>query len=188
MSARNEAIQTAKEWVTKKPVYLDTETTGIKANDSIVEITVLDHDGSALIDTLVKPMGRIPADATRIHSITNEMVKSAPLWEDVWPEVEAILSGRVVGIYNADFDLRLIHQTHKSHWMQWQKPEGSEVFCIMKLYAQYYGQWNSRHGNYRWQSLDAAGRQCGIPLPNTHRARDDTLLARAVLLHMAEQN
>ena len=188
MPAKSEAIQTAKAWVSRLPVYLDTETTGIKNNDGIVEISVLDHDASVLIDTLVKPMARIPPDATQIHGISNEMVRSAPGWEDVWPEVEAVLTGRSVGIYNAEFDLRMIKQTHNNHWMQWQQPEGSEFFCIMKIYAQFYGQWNSRHGNYRWQSLEAAGKQCGIPLPNTHRAKDDTQLTRAILLHMAEKD
>ena len=58
----------------------------------------------------------------------------------------------------------------------------------MKLYAQFYGQWNPRHGNYRWQSLDQAGEQCGIPLQNSHRAKDDTHLTRALLEYMAAQS
>jgi hypothetical protein len=69
--------------------------------------------------------------------------------------------------------------------MIWKRPEGMRDFCIMKLYAQYYGQWNSRRGDYRWQSLDAAGRQCRIPLPNSHRAKDDALLTKAVLENLA---
>jgi len=101
--ARVEAIKIAREWLSRKPVYLDTETTGISPNDGIIEIAVLDHDGTVLIDTLVKPIGRIPTDATAIHGITNEMVKTASQWDTVWPEVEAIFNNRVVGIYNADF-------------------------------------------------------------------------------------
>jgi hypothetical protein len=38
----------------------------------------------------------------------------------------------------------------------------------------------------KWQSLDAAGRQCRLPLTNTHRAKDDTLLARAVFEYMVK--
>ena len=184
-SARNEAIRSAKEMLDRQPIYLDTETTGLGANDSIVEIAVIDHDGSVLIDTLVKPAGTITPGAMAVHRITNEMVREAPGWADVWPEVEAALTGRVLGIYNADFDLRMLKQTHTRNWMQYSQPQGLEVFCIMKLYAQFYGRWNSRRGNYRWQSLDAAGKQCGIPLSNTHRAKDDTLLTLAVLQYMA---
>ena len=44
-----------------------------------------------------------------------------------------------------------------------------------------------RAGNYRWHSLDDARGQCGLDLPNAHRAHADTLLARAVLHFVAAQ-
>jgi DNA polymerase-3 subunit epsilon len=185
--ARVEAIKIAREWIARKPVYFDTETTGIGSHDGIIEIAVLDHDGTVLIDTLVKPLGKIPADATAIHGITNEMAKTAPQWDVVWPRVEIAFINRAVGVYNADFDLRMIRQTHQKNWLSWFEPEGTTFFCIMKLYAQFYGQWNAKHKNYRWQSLEIAGRQCGIPFPNSHRAKDDTLLSRAILEYMANQ-
>ena len=185
--ARNEAIQIAQKWIAKRPVYIDTETTGTDLNAGIVEIAVIDFDGGVLIDSLVKPVGTIPADATAIHGITNEMVKDAPRWDKVWQEVEAAISNRAVGIYNADFDLRLMRQSHQKNWMRWYDPEGTEFFCIMKLYAQFFGVWNNQRGGYRWQSLDAAGRQCNILLPNSHRAKDDTLLTLALLEFMAKQ-
>jgi hypothetical protein len=43
-------------------------------------------------------------------------------------------------------------------------------------------------GAYRWQSLEAAGRQCHILLKNTHRALDDCLLAREILYYMAKSS
>jgi DNA polymerase III epsilon subunit-like protein len=90
-----------------------------------------------------------------------------------------------VGIYNSEFDLRMLKQSHQKYWLNWQLPE-ENFFCIMKLYARFYGEWDARRGSYRWQSLDQAGRQCRIPLPNSHRAKDDALLARALLQHIAE--
>ena len=186
--ARNDAIQIARKWIAQKPVYIDTETTGIGPNDSIVEITVINDDGHVLVDELVKPVGKISAEAIAVHGITNEIVADAPCWESVWSEVEAALKNRVVGIYNADFDLRMLQQTHRKNFMRWSNPEGAEFFCIMKLYAQFFGEWNNRRGAYRWQSLENAGRQSGIALPNSHRAKDDTLLTRAVLEYMAAQD
>ena len=47
--ARKEAIQLARQWISKKPVYIDTETTGTGPNDGIIEISVIDHDGSVLV-------------------------------------------------------------------------------------------------------------------------------------------
>jgi DNA polymerase-3 subunit epsilon len=93
----------------------------------------------------------------------------------------------VIGIYNVDFDLRMMRQSHQMNWLRWTDPPGAEFFCIMKLYAQFWGQWNPKYGNYRWQSLDQAREQSKIHLPNSHRAKDDTLLTRALLEFMANQ-
>jgi DNA polymerase III epsilon subunit-like protein len=40
-------------------------------------------------------------------------------------------------------------------------------------------------GSANFQSLDTAGKRCGISLPNSHRACDDTLLAREVFMYIA---
>jgi len=186
-AARKEAIRIAQEKIVQKPVYIDTETTGTGRNDTIVEICIIDSDGSVLVDSLVKPVGTISPGARAVHGITDQMVSEAPRWEAVWEQAERALTGRTVGIYNADFDLRMLRQSHQMNWLRWSNPIKTDFFCIMKLYAQYYGEWNPRFGNYRWQSLDKAGVQCGIPLPNSHRAKDDTLLTRALLEFMANQ-
>ncbi len=166
---RTSAVQRARDYLAAQPVYLDTETTGLGNFDEIVEVCILDHDGQALVDTLVKPSRPIPADVVRIHGITNEMVRGAPAWPEVWPLVQAALLGRPVGIYNAEFDLRMMAQSHRRHSMGWGNAD-LQPFCIMRLYADYFGLG-------RWLSLEDAGRKCRISLPNAHRALADTLLA-----------
>ncbi len=184
LQARQEAIQVARAEIELEPVYLDTETTGLESNDEIVDICILDHDGAVLVDSLVNPMRKMPREAMRIHGITDEMVKDAPTWADIWPEVETVLAGRRVAIYNAEFDVRMMHQSHQKHQMRWRLRDTSYL-CIMKLYAQFCGEWNYSFGSWRWQKLEVAGQQCRIALPNAHRARADALLAREVLLYMA---
>jgi DNA polymerase III epsilon subunit-like protein len=169
---RQSIIEKVRQIWAGKPVFLDTETTGLDNAAEIVEISIVDYDGSVLLDTLVRPGRPIPSEAVRVHGISNEMVRQAPTWLHVWPRVEVLLSGRLVGIYNMDFDLRMMRQTHQQIGMPWRTPP-CQLFCIMKLYSDYYGA-------FKWQTLEAAGKQCGLPLPHTHRARDDTLLARAV--------
>jgi DNA polymerase-3 subunit epsilon len=178
-----QAVAVAKEKFDLIPVYMDTETTGIEDDAEIVEIALIDANGDVLFDSLVKPVGPIGLEAAAVHHITEEMVSQAPSWAEVWPEVEKILKGQALGIYNADFDVRMMIQSHQKHSMPWNPPY-AEAFCLMKLYAQYYGDWNSSRNNYRWQSLEKAARQCNIPLPNSHRAKDDTLLTRALHLYM----
>ena len=186
-SPRTEAIHTAQEWLTLRPVYLDTETTGIGPGDEIIEIGIIDEAGAVLFESLVRPVGRVSPEAFRTHAIGDAMLSSAPRWMTVWPQVAAVLTGRAVCIYNADFDLRIIQQTHARYKMRWVEPEGASFICAMKLYAQYYGEWNSKTMNYRWQSLDNARRQCGLSLPNAHRSVADCLLTRALLHYLADQ-
>jgi len=184
-SSRLEAIRLARAELALKPVYLDTETTGLAASDQIVEICVLDHDGQVLVDSLVRPLGPIPRAAVSIHGITDAMVQHAPSWAELWPELEAILAARRIAIYNSDFDMRLMQQSHRRHGITW-RVQPQQFMCIMQLYAQYFGQWDSRRGSYRWHSLETAGRYCRIALPNTHRAKADAVLARALMCYMGD--
>ncbi len=179
-SARNHAIRQAQGYWQQRPLFLDTETTG-KYTDTaeIVEISVVDHEGAVLLDTLVKPKKRIPAEVIAIHGITNDMVRGAPAWPDVWPAVERLIAGRCVGIYNAAYDVPVMQGCHRRAGLAWA-PGCATFFCVMKLYAQFRGE-PGLYGDYRWHKLEEAGRHCRIDLPNCHRTLGDSLLARAVL-------
>ncbi len=182
---RRAAIAQAQIELNKRPVYLDTETTGLNDHDQIVEICLLEHDGSVAFQSLVKPTVKIPLDASRVHHITDEMVSQAPAWPEIWAQLEPYFSQRRIAIYNAEYDLRLIEQTQRIHGQPCAAPVSS--FCVMKLYAQFRGDWNARQRHYRWYSLEDARGQCGLALPNAHRAQADTQLARAVLHFVAGQ-
>lgn len=182
--SRWNAIRRAKEWLAQRPVFLDTETTGLDEQAEIVEIAVVDTDGTPLLDQLVRPQGEVPWDAVQVHGLSSERLQHAPPWPQVWPAVQRVLSGRLVAIYNAQYDVRLLQQTNARYGIPFELP-GTTFVCIMELYAEYKGQ---RKGNgYRFWSLEQAGRDLGIPLPNSHRALDDTLLAKAVLERLAAE-
>lgn len=107
--------QQALQWLENNALILDTETTGLDERAEIIEISIIDCTGQVLLDTLVKPTSPIPAEATRIHGITNEMVAEAPTWPEVIRKFEEIVIGRDLVIYNADYDLRIIDQTSNLH-------------------------------------------------------------------------
>ncbi len=67
-----------------RAIFYDTETTGIQpANDRVIEIAAYDPlDGRQFVQ-LVNPGRPIPAEATAIHHITNEMVAEAPSFAEV---------------------------------------------------------------------------------------------------------
>lgn len=177
------AAEIARRWVEQRPVYLDTETTGLDKNAEIIEIGVVGPDGDVLFESFVRPLGPIPADAIRLHGITNETVQNAPAWPLVWPSVREHLVNRPVGIYNADFDLRLMRQSMERYRLTWR--ESLNAFDILQLYSEYRGVWDAYKKSYRFFRLEEAGRQLGISIPNSHRAVDDARLARAVLHRLA---
>jgi DNA polymerase-3 subunit epsilon len=185
-SLRQRSIETAKSILSRNPVFLDTETTGLGNEDEIVECSVVDTDGASLFDQLIRPTRPIPPDATAIHGITNADVQAARPWPVVWPEIRSVLFGRLVVIYNQDFDLRMLQQTHARYKLPWK--DRLNTVDLLKLYAEYRGEWDPRRRSYRYQSLDAAGRQCGLALPNAHRSSADCQLTRAVLLYVAGQS
>lgn len=184
-SLRQQVIQTARQLVEQRPVFLDTETTGLDRSAEIVEISIVDIDGKVLYESFVRPSAPIPSAVIRIHHITDKMVEKAPTWPAVWPVIRIHLATRLIGIYNQEYDLRLMQQSHGRYRLPWK--ENLKTACIMKLYAQFKGDWDPLHRSYRNHSLENAGKQCGLRLRNTHRSTDDTQLARSVLLFMADQ-
>ncbi|MEJ5201997.1 MAG: 3'-5' exonuclease [Anaerolineales bacterium] len=181
---KEQAIQKARQILRQNPIYLDTETTGLGINDEIVEIALMDDNENILYQSFVRPTQSIPLSTTAIHGITDEMVRNAPSWQKVWTEIRNITQNRLIAIYNADFDLRMMKQSMARYRLPWSQNFSTE--CIMKLYAAYNGEWDSRRMSYRFISLEQAGRQCGILLPNAHRALADVKLARALLHYIAE--
>jgi len=182
---RQLAAQAALAELNREPLFLDTETTGIGSADEIVEIGVIDPRGAVLFESLVRTARTISPGAQRVHGISTAVLRGAPTWAEVWPQVRTLLAGRRIGIYNAKFDVSMMQNSHRAHQLEWSPPD-CDAFCIMELYAQFYGERQGGYRSYRWQSLDAAGRQCAIRLPNAHRAIADAQLARAVLKHMAD--
>ncbi len=185
INRRSAVSYEAQALLATHPIYLDTETTGLHLSAEVIEIGVIDDEENVLFDQLIRPRGKIDPASTRVHGITSEMLKDAPTWEQVWPQAAAVLQGHRIGVYNVEFDLRLIKQSINRTWSRWTLND-NEFFDIMKLYARYYGDWDPMHRSFRYQSLELAGRQCGIHLPNAHRAVDDCLLTRAILHHMAQ--
>lgn len=150
------AAQRAREILESNPLFFDTETTGLGPTDEIVEVGIVDAEGRTLLQGLVRPVSRIPSDVVAVHGITNDMVRDAPTWQEIWHRVKTLFTGRPVGIFNAEFDLRMMRQSHERHGFE-GRPMGGNDFCVMKLYARSYGE---RLGirNARWQGLQKAGR------------------------------
>lgn len=152
--------------------YLDTETTGLSPRaDRIVEVAVIDEAGHSCIDTLINP-GRPIGDASRIHGITDAMVRHAPSLLEVVPMIEALIAGHRLVIYNAGFDVPFFPGRLAS---------AASIDCAMLRFAPIYGERSSGYQDYKWQKLTTAAAYVGYRWEgNAHRALADAKAARAV--------
>jgi len=162
-------------------VILDTETTGIDNKSEICQIAIIDSAGKVLIDTLVKPIGRIPSAATAIHGITNAMVATAPGWGEIVTQLVPMLDGRDVIAYNALFDRKMMHKSSeaselpKTDWKQF-----SRWWCAMEAFAEIYGKVDRYSGKFRWQKLSTAAQYYNVQVTTAHTAIDDCITTLAV--------
>jgi DNA polymerase III subunit epsilon len=185
-------------------IVLDTETTGLKHYDEICEIAIINLRGDILIDTLVRPRIPIPQRATDTHGITNAMVKNAPTFADISPEILKILNqpGDLYA-YGARFDIRMLQQSAaiacgcnfdpNPPFMPNDIKEldtaydsiNRNIYCVMERFATIYGEWNDYWGSHTWQKLSTAAEYYGYPHNDiSHRALADCRKVLYVLLKM----
>lgn len=93
--------------------FLDLETTGINiSTDRIVEIAIvkINIDGTKQVKRkLINPQMPIPAGATEVHGITDDMVKEAPTFKQVANEIKQFIEGSDLGGYNSNrFDIPML--------------------------------------------------------------------------------
>lgn len=96
-------------------VVFDLETTGIStAYDAVVEISAVRvKDGVAVEEfgTLVNPRRPMPFSASMVNGITDEMLKSAPVFEEVLAKFLEFAGDNVLVGHNIHtFDMKFISQ------------------------------------------------------------------------------
>ena len=183
--AHPKVLERARQVIGLNPIFLDTETTGVGLYDLVIEVGIVDLDGNVLFNSLINPGRPIPLDSSKVHGITDEMVADAPTLNTAWSEIEDILHDRAIGMYNAEFDYRLMKQSAENAGLPWTVHR-NQAFCVMNMFAAWYGEWNRGANNFRSQKLEFAGKFCGIDLPNNHHAVDDAKLTAALLKYLAE--
>ncbi len=164
--------------------FLDTETTGLFSHpfgdDQLLELAIVDSCGHPVINTLVKPTLKTSwPEAQRIHCISPSDVSKAPRLDDLLPEIRELVAGNEIVIYNAGFDVDFF-------------PPGvfakAKVECAMRAYAEFKGEWNPHHRNYKWHKLSVAAAATGFREDVIfHRALGDALAARHVWLHVQRE-
>ncbi|MGX1924986.1 3'-5' exonuclease [Vibrio sp. NH-7] len=170
-------------------LILDTETTGLDSNAEIVEISLIDAvSGDVVFTSLVNPCDPIPEQAQSIHGISNEDVCKSTNFKVVWEQIEPLLTGKSLVIYNSDYDIRLICQSllrfcSSLYVLEVQDMLVQKSHCVMLWYADFYAEINPYYSNYKWQSLVNACCQQGIDTSDltAHRALADCEMTRRLV-------
>lgn len=99
--------------LTRPIAFIDLETTGVNiSNDRIVEIAIVKilPDGTRQVKRkLINPQIPIPAGASDVHGITDDMVKDAPSFKQVANEIKQFIENCDLGGYNSNrFDIPML--------------------------------------------------------------------------------
>jgi DNA polymerase-3 subunit alpha (Gram-positive type) len=94
-------------------VIFDVETTGLFPvdGDRIIEIAAVKIKDGRVIEkfySLVNPQRSIPAQATLVNNITDDMIATAPLAADILPQMIRFIGGACVAGHNVRFDLNFL--------------------------------------------------------------------------------
>lgn len=176
---RRQSIQWARNLLAHPFYVLDTETTGLGNDDEIIQIGIVDRDGVAVMDQLIKPTVAIGRGAKAVHGISENDLADAPSFLQIYVTLSTLLAGQVVVAYNMDFDWRLLRQTAA----RFQLPDVrmGKRDCAMKQYARFKGVRKNKGRNYVWHKLGYAVRQEGIEVRQAHDALDDARMTLALI-------
>lgn len=163
----------------KRPIFYDTETTGVKPDkDRIIEIAAYDPELDRTFHALINPETPIPPDASAIHHITDDMVKDAPTFKEVGAEFATFCQDEVVLIaHNNDaFDLPFI----QAEFTRSELTLPNWPYIDSLKFSRKYRPDLPRH------SLQHLREYHGIPANQAHRALDDVIILHRVFMEMVD--
>ncbi len=166
---------------------VDVETTGGSAarGHRITEVCAVCLDGNGRFigefRSLVNPFRPIPPSITQLTNITDSMVRDAPSFRDIAPELRYWLEGRVFVAHNAGFDWRFVRwEMEDTTGLRIEAP----VLCTVRMARRLVPEIRSR-------SLDALQYFFDVHNEARHRAWGDARATARIfrrLMARAEDN
>lgn len=145
---------------------VDIETTGGNARGSrITEIAIIIHNGEEIIEryeTLVNPQKEIPLPIFALTGINNDLVKDAPIFDDISEKVLQLLTDRIFVAHNVNFDYSFVHHQLNEAGFKWTAKKLCTVRAARKIIP-----------GIASYSLGRLCKSLDIPLENRHRAGGD---------------
>lgn len=162
-----------------RPIYYDTETTGVKAGkDRIMEIAAYDPELDKTFCSFVNPQCSIPSEVTQITHITDEMVAGAPLFKEVAPQFIEFCSGDVILIAHNNDAFDKLFLEAEFGWAGITMPQWK--FLDSLKWSRKYRSDLPRH------SLQFLREAYGIESNQAHRALDDVKVLYQIFSRMID--
>ena len=161
-------------------IYFDTETTGVRPEkDRIIELAAYDSATGQIFEQLINPKMAIPAEATKVHKITNAMVANAPDFGQVAKDFMLFCEGDVALIgHNSDgFDLPFLRAEFTRNGLVLPQ---NWIFVDSLKWARKYRKDLPRH------SLQFLRQIYGVAENEAHRALNDVMVLYEVFQAMAD--
>lgn len=170
---------------------LDLETTGLRADDEICAIAILDGQGETLIDVLVKPSdpfkllrpGKRGQTASEINGLTPDDFGSTPPFIDQYPKIANALDCAHWLIYNAQFDAPLLDRECSNAGVRPLIPLG--IFDVARIASEYMGNWNEKRQWFEMVTLEEAAIDLAGSAGRLHAAADDAQSALLIMQAIA---
>ena len=163
-------------------IVFDVETTGLSAvdGDKIIEIAAIkfkDLKPIATFHSLIDPLREIPASATQVNQITNDMLIGSPTAEEFLPGIIDFIGGGCVVGHNVKFDLNFVcYELSLIGRRLREETPALDTLKMAKALIPYLSSYKLSH---------IAG-ALGITIGETHRALSDTQLTAAVLIRLLD--
>lgn len=176
----------ARNLLQLRPFFMHCKTTGAGEFSEVVEIAILDSAGIPLVDELVKPKRHIRPNASEEHGITDEMINFAPRWAEILPNVEEVLAGKKVCVYDLVGELQALKNSHRNNHNRWVFDD-EHFYSLMDLFSRYKNERDPHSGALLNYTLEQAAQQVGVDIEIIayRRAHEDAWLMRAILLAIA---
>ena len=165
-----------------REIILDTETTGLDPSQGhriieigCVELVNLVPTGN-VFHKYLNPERDIPAEATKVHGLTEEFLKDHPVFREIFQEFLDFIGEAPLVAHNAEFDMRFINWELKNVGHQ-EIPMSRTVDTLQLARGRFPGSPNN---------LDALCKRLGVDNSNRtkHGALVDSEILAAVYLEL----